>query len=116
MSTSKAYWVANIFPKSTRYQFVEDAAVDVIERLGGRVLAQSSHGPSIRGRFRPRMMIVEFDDTDHAASAFDTPELKSIRTLMSDHSDFDFRILPGIQQDEEPTHYRIHGHDWAVKA
>ena len=109
---AKGYWIAHIDPSNqVLYDLFKDEALDVIDRLGGRVIVRGDVKTVVSGSARERVLVVEFSSYDDALALYQDAQHRQIRELMGRLCCFDMMIVPGVEDREvshPPTSIRLH--------
>jgi uncharacterized protein (DUF1330 family) len=95
---AKAYWVATYFSISNPEALADYAklAGPAIAAAGGRFLARGTAAKAYEKGLKERVVIVEFDSVDRAASAHDSAGYQAALQVLGNACERDLRIVEGV--------------------
>ncbi len=105
VSQRKAYWVVHTdVTDCLRFFQYQEAFYDILDRLGGTVIAQEAQTTALHGRLRHRTTIIAFDSRVAAFDCYQSCEFQSVLALFSSLCEFDMTIVDALQFEISPDH------------
>lgn len=95
---AKGYWIATYFSISNPAALAEYAklAGPAIAAGGGRFLARGAAAKAYEKGLKERVVVIEFDSVEKAATAHDSPAYQAALKVLANGADRDLRIVEGI--------------------
>lgn len=92
----RGYWIisARVLDMQ-RYTAYLEVAVDVVDRLGGRMIIRTPQVFVAAGSPKPRLVVVQFADLADARSAFDDLSQQAAMLLYEGVAEYDVSIVEG---------------------
>jgi uncharacterized protein (DUF1330 family) len=95
---AKAYWISvyrSIRSEDALAAYAKLAG-PALRRAGGRFLARGLPARVYEHGIEQRTVLIEFDSTERAIAAHDSPEYQEALRALGDGADRDLRIIEGI--------------------
>jgi uncharacterized protein (DUF1330 family) len=91
------YWIARITVTSPdRYGAYAKALPAVVERFGGRFLVAGGRFEAVEGEFKPRNVVIAFDDFETARACWRSEEYATVARLREGAATVDVVIVEGV--------------------
>ena len=94
----KGYWVASVDvtdPES--YKLYQAANAEPFRKYGARFLTRGGAAETVEGRFRARVVVIEFKDYATAMDCYRSPEYQRAKALRSNASVGDVIVVEGYE-------------------
>lgn len=93
---AKGYWIANVdVTDPDGYKAYVAANAEPFRKYGGKFLIRGGPSETVEGRFRSRMVVIEFNDFATALECYRSPEYQKAFKLRVGKSDADLVIIEG---------------------
>ncbi len=94
---SKAYIVAHIrVHDEDGYEKFKNANAAAFERHGGKLLVRGGETEHLEGGLRGRVIVIEFDDMEHARGFYHSKEYQAAGKFRQDSADTYLLIAAGV--------------------
>jgi len=95
---AKAYWVATYrsIKNPEAMAAYAKASRPALEAAGGRVLARGMPAAAFELGLLERVVLIEFDSTESAMAAYESPAYQAAHALLGDGADRDIRIVEAV--------------------
>src|SRR5262245_3260539 len=92
----KGYWVAHVDINDRQgYQAYIEANAEPFHKFGARFIVRGGPSETVEGRFRQRVVVIEFKDYATALACYRSPEYQRALALRQPHSAADIVIIEG---------------------
>ena len=95
---AKAYWVTAYRAIRDQQAFAAYAklAAPALQAAGGRFLVRGQPARVYEGGLKERVVIIEFESTERAIAAHDSPAYKEALRALGEGAERDLRIVEGV--------------------
>jgi uncharacterized protein (DUF1330 family) len=93
---AKGYWIANVdVTDADGYKAYVAANSEAFRKYGARFLVRGGKSECMEGKFRSRIVILEFPDYAAALACYRSPEYENARRLRLGKSEADLVVIEG---------------------
>jgi uncharacterized protein (DUF1330 family) len=92
----KGYWIANVdVTHPEEYKAYVAANAEPFRKFGARFLVRGGKSECMEGRFRSRMVVIEFPDFATALACYRSPQYEKALRLRLGKSEADILVVEG---------------------
>ena len=92
----KGYWIANVdVTHPEEYKAYVAANAEPLRKYGAKFLVRAGNSECMEGKFRSRIVVIEFPDYATALACYRSPEYEKALRLRMGRSEADLLIVEG---------------------